>query len=85
VEGAGHTLRELDWMARGKQADEWYRGAAFAAFAHYGHTGEAIDPIKLVPEKYRPRAKPVVKTEAQKTHETKCALLMLGTALGDRR
>jgi hypothetical protein len=47
-------------------------------------TGERIDPAALVPAQFRPKvAKPAPVAEAEKKHRTKCAMLLLGAALGD--
>jgi hypothetical protein len=46
-------------------------------------TGEKLEPMELMPESLRWKAKEVKKTPEQEQRETQCALMLIGQALGD--
>ncbi|MBY0513084.1 MAG: hypothetical protein K2P78_04145 [Gemmataceae bacterium] len=69
-------------MADADESAAWNRQAVGLAFVRNAITGETIDPLKLIPERLRPKgAAPPPKTEGQERHETQRALDLIGAAL----
>lgn len=80
IDPGGLTLRQLLWAADGRQESEWRRVASLAASVHHSFTGEAVDPEKLMPERYRIATVEREKTQAEIDHEGKCAWALLDAA-----
>ena len=55
-----------------------------AAVTHRAMTGVALDPDKLLPERYREAKAVAEKTPRQRKRDTRAALALFGRSLGDR-
>lgn len=78
MSASAHTLRELTCLADGRHKAEWTRTASLAVWIHRSMTGESVDPLWVIPKRYRPEVpKPPPKSAEQEKRETQAAMTLL--------
>jgi hypothetical protein len=69
-------------MADARQQADWWHFGILAARIHQSMTGQKVDPVQLVPERYRPKKpKRPPKTPEQERAESDFAFRLLGEGL----